>query len=91
MKRPIINIEALKTVVQVGIAWLVLMGIWPMTPEQQALTMTFAIAIVNFGGSFWEMNQTTPLADPKEDGVPLVRADTGGPTRSAERAFVRGK
>ena len=79
---PIRNIEALKTLVQVGIAWLVLMGFWPMDAEQQALTITFGITIVNFIGSLFEMNQTTPLAEPKaKDGEPLVRAS--GSMRSA--------
>lgn len=82
MKNPVQVIEALKTLVQVTIAWLVLMQVWPMTAEQQALTMTFGIALVNFGASFWEMAQTTPLAEPKAaDGETLVRA--GGSMRSA--------
>lgn len=82
MKSPIRNIEALKSLVQALLAWVVIMGYWPMTPEQQALTMTVGITLVNFLGSFWEMNQTTPLAEPKAaDGEALVRS--GGSTRSA--------
>lgn len=83
MKRPIVNIEALKTVVQTLIVWLVVMGIWPMTEAQQAITLTLALAIVNLAGTFWETSETTPLAQPKAaDGERLVRAS--GSTRSAK-------
>lgn len=82
MKNPVRIIESVKTLIQVAIAWVVLMGFWPMTAEQQALTITFGIAVVNLFGAFLETQQTTPLAEPKAaDGEPLVRA--GGSSRSA--------
>lgn len=82
MKNPVQVIEALKTVVQIAIAWVTLMGFWTMTPAQEALTITFGITLVNFVGIFWEISQTTPLADPQAaDGETLVRSS--GSTRSA--------
>lgn len=82
MQHPIQWIESLKTLAQVAIAWTVIMGIWPMTPEQQALTITLAIAAINFFGGIIERAHTTPLANPKAaDGEPLVRKS--GSTRSA--------
>lgn len=68
---------------QIAIAWVTLMGFWPMTNEQQLLTVSLGIAIVNLLGSFWEIHQTTPLAAPEtNDGVPLVRGIPGSETRS---------
>lgn len=82
MKNPVRIIESVKTLIQVAIAWVVLMGFWQMTPEQQALTITLGIAIVNLFGAVLETQQTTPLAEPKAaDGEALVRA--GGSSRSA--------
>lgn len=82
MRNPVQIIESLKTLVQIAIAWFVLMGFWPMSEAQQALTISFGIGVVNFLGVIWETSQTTPLAQPQaSDGEPLVRAS--GSTRSA--------
>jgi hypothetical protein len=84
MRNPVQIIESVKTVVQIAIAWLVLMGFWPMSNEQQLLTVSFGIAIVNLLGTLWETQQTTPLAAPQApDGTPLVRGMPGTATRSA--------
>lgn len=54
-----------------------------MTNEQQLLTVSLGIAVVNLLGSLWETHQTTPLAAPEtNDGVPLVRGVPGSETRS---------
>jgi uncharacterized protein (DUF2062 family) len=75
-------IEGVKTVISVGVAWGVLMGFWPMSAQQQALTITFFLAIVNVGGMLWQSRLVTPLVNPKaRDGEPLVRES--GSMRSA--------
>lgn len=75
--------ELVKTVLTAGIAWVVIMGYWPMDPTQQALTLTFGVSIINLGGAIWQRRQVTPLADPKaKDGEPLVRIS--GDTRSIQ-------
>jgi hypothetical protein len=90
VRNPIRIIEALKTLIQLLIAWVVLMGYWPMSPEQQLLTISLAIAGVNLAGTFWETNETTPLAAPKdESGEPLVRAVDGMPTEAQTRSMAK--
>lgn len=75
MTSPLQKIELLKTFLSLLVAWVVLMGFYQMTPEQQALTISVVIAGVNLGGAWWQDQLTTSLSNPKAaDGEPLVRA-----------------
>lgn len=90
MTKPVLNIELLKVAVNAFIIWLVVMGYWPMNEMQQAATITFFMALVSLVGGFFQNQQTTPLAQPEDtDGTPLVRSDTGGQTRSAEKRLAQ--
>ena len=82
------KIEALKTVLTAFLAWVVVMGFWPMTGEQQAITLTFGISIINFGGAFWQSQSITTLSNPKSaDGEELVRI-SGSPRSAASKQKV---
>lgn len=64
--------------------------------EQRDLINAFILAVINLaaliGPSLWARPKVTPLQAPKdEDGTPLVKADTGGPTNAQARAIARGK
>lgn len=84
---PIALGDALKTLLSAALAWVVIMGFWPLTPEQQAMTMAFGVALINTGVSIWQNRVTTPLANPKDEtGEQLVRAVDSQPTRSAVKA-----
>lgn len=84
---PIAFGDSLKTILTAALAWLVIMGFWTATPEQQAATLTLGTAIINFGIGYWQSLQTTALADPKDEtGEQLVRAIDRQPTRSAKEA-----
>jgi hypothetical protein len=95
MRKPILNIELIKTFAQAFMIWLVIMGWWPMTDVQQTVTLGMIMAGINLLGSYFETSQTTPLAAPKdEDGVPLVRSTSatvapGQPTHAAVRSMKR--
>jgi hypothetical protein len=70
MKRePIAIIEAIKTIANLVIIWLVLMGYWTLSEEQQAITITLALAIINLGGMFWQRSLSTPVAEPRAENV----------------------
>lgn len=81
MQKPIQIVELLKTVAQAFLVWLVVMGYWPLTEVQQAVTLALVVAVINLVGAYFETRGTTPLADPRAaDGEPLVRVEN--PTRS---------
>lgn len=78
MKEPIRNIELIKIAANAIVIWVVVMGFWPLDDAQQAVTLSMVMAIINVGGAFWQNNQTTPLAAPRDiDGAELSRAGDG--------------
>lgn len=66
-REPIAISETLKTIATSLVIWLVVMGYWPMTPEQQAVTLTLVVAIVNAVGGYLERRYSTPLSDPRDN------------------------
>lgn len=84
-------IELLKTFATAFVIWLVVMGYWPMTPEQQAVTLGLLIAGINVFGFLWQSSKVTSLGNPKAaDGEPLVRASQS-PVSAATKDPMRGK
>lgn len=79
--------DTLKTLLTAALAWVVIMRWWPLDPQQQAMTLTFGVALINAGISYWQNFATTPLQNPKDEkGEQLVRASDGEATRSAKKA-----
>lgn len=90
MQQPIRNIEGIKILANAAVIWLVVMGIWPLTDAQQAITLTMVMAGINVVGGFFQNQQTTPLADPKDEtGAELARKVDGMPTQAQTRAMVK--
>lgn len=86
MKHAAALIEAVKVLLTAGIAWVVIMGWWPMTAEQQAATLSFAVAALGVIGVWATNTQTTSVNDPKDtDGARLMRSDGTAPLRSSQR------
>lgn len=74
MKDPVRDIELVKTFATAVVVWVVVMGYWPLTDVQQAVTLTMVMAGINLVGAWWQSRQTTPLAAPRDtDNVPLTR------------------
>lgn len=79
--------DTLKTLLTAALAWVVIMGWWPLNDVQQVSTLAFGTALINAVVGYWQNAQTTPLQDPKDEkGEKLVRAVDGEPTRSAKKA-----
>lgn len=94
MQEPIRTIELYKTFATALIAWVVVMGYWPMDNMQQAVTLTMAIAGINLVGAYFQNRQTTPLKEPRDiDNVPLTRPDNSPALKEQDaiyKEFTRG-
>lgn len=74
MKTPVRDIELIKIFANAVVVWLVVMGFWPLTDAQQAITLTMVMAGIQLTGAMWQNRETTPLAEPRDtDGVELTR------------------
>ena len=74
MKQPVRDIELIKIFANAVVVWLVVMGFWPLTDAQQAITLTMVMAGIQLAGSWLQNRETTPLSKPVDvDGTPLSR------------------
>lgn len=53
-REPVAIIELIKILINAGLVWVVVMGIYPLTDVQQAATLAFVMAVVNVAGAFWQ-------------------------------------
>ena len=75
-QEPVMLIELVKILVNALVTWVVVMGFWPMTEQQQVATLTLALAVVGVAGAIWQRSHVTPVSDPKDiDRTSLRRLD----------------
>lgn len=79
-RNPVTVVELARAVVVIAGA----LGIATLDETIVTVVIIAVLVVISFGMQLWARMRVTPLVDPRDDdGIPLVRLDTGTPPNAA--------